>query len=171
MKLPIHESMSAKSFILGSVLLVFSLILALNVFAYAIIVLSILLAIIGISVTLGLIRYVLDKTSGQIVKLFYLGPIPIKTARYDLKKAKGIQLAYFSETQVMNHLSQSSTVRTKSYEVNLDLGDEKIMLYESADYPKSLAMLEKIGAYLELPTEDRYAKIREAAMARRRNRD
>ncbi len=162
--------MSIRSFIAGGLLLVLSLYLALNVFSVLVLILSILLAMVGLSVTLGIVRYVLDKPNAQVLKYHYFGPIPVKIKRYELTHARGLQLELFSESQVMNNLSQSTTARAKSFDVRLLLSDSSIVIYESTEYQKSLNKLKEIGEYLELSTDDKYARIREAAFARRKNK-
>ena len=170
MKINQGATLENKGMILGAAMAILGIYIINNSGSPIGVIPGILLILIGALTFPWIIQAEIDKPGKTIRRKVMIGPVGIPIKTYDISETDSVTLKLFSQNQRMNNLSQSSNVRTRTYEITVNTKKQKILVSDSTDYDKSLKTMEQLGELLEVETENKYEKMKASLQERGRTR-
>lgn len=125
-------------------------------------------AILGLLIFPWIIQFEIEKTKLILTKRLVIWPLKFKLKTIDLKEAENVMLKLFSQNQRMNNLSQSTSVRTRSYDISINVAGQSIIVSESTDYNLSFKRLDEIGDLLSVQKINKFEEMKDSLQNNRR---
>ncbi|MDX5319749.1 MAG: hypothetical protein LPK45_01670 [Bacteroidota bacterium] len=126
-----------------------------------------LFLVLGIFIFPWIQRIQIDKNEQTLSTHLMIAGFPIRIRQQSIEGSERILIRLFSQNQGLNHRSQSTMARTRSYDVAIQYYSDEFIVFESPDYQKSLEVYEALGDFLNLEKTNLFEEMKSALQARR----
>jgi len=155
---------------LGAALVIIGIYIVVNLSSLRGMIPGIIISLIGVLIFPWIIEMQFDKEKTKLKKLLKVGPIRVSIESFDICDIESVSLDLFSQNQRMNNLSQTTNVKTRTYDITVHTKKQNILVSDSTDYDKSLQILEELGELLDVEAENKFEKMKAQLQERRQSK-